>query len=138
MIYGWGLCAIFSFKKIAFNSCLEQEAVWQQDIDRKLERSIKEVFSWGVIIHPHCSALLSTRHDKAPQGILREVRKGLSNENGCSSLRKEITRDSTASGLPGLEWWSKEVCLNSMLCLVCVCVCVFVYLSVCLSQKELH
>lgn len=70
-----------------------------------------------MIIHPHCSALLSARHDKAPQGILRESWKGLSSENSCSSLRKEITRDSAASGQPGPEWPSKELWLFSMLCL---------------------
>lgn len=35
--------------------------------------------------------------------------KDLSNENSISSLRKEITRDSTAERLPGLVGWSKEI-----------------------------
>lgn len=35
--------------------------------------------------------------------------KDLSNQNSISSLRKEITRDSTAQRLPGLVGWRKEL-----------------------------
>lgn len=34
--------------------------------------------------------------------------KDLSNQNSISSLRKEITRDSTAERLPGPGGWSEE------------------------------